>query len=373
MNMKSAAQSLALLIGSLAFMAILLELVLRMMPVNEGLSFAPVNQQSPVFHANGYQTISYSLGWDMFNAREIHINQAGFRNDQEYSNDTSTPTIGIIGDSYVEAVQVDYQDTFYGRLSEEFSDRLNVYSFGFSGAPLSQYLIWAKHAREEYGVDYLNFVIIANDFGESLAKYKKGPEFHHFSPCETEAPCLRRVDYAPGQVNFLARHSALVRYLINNMRIFSVPALARQKWSEWTQDQEQVDYVANVSATVSQERVTDSYRAIDAFLDALPEMTQLPPNRISMIMDGRDCSDDGAVFNASYFNLMRIYMAQEAQKRGYTVLDLRPAFRKDYDLHGSTFEALRDGHWNERGHQLVARTLSDFLKSQPLSQAGDAQ
>ena len=50
--------------------------------------------------------------WDLFNAQEIAINNVGFRNNQDYSAEGQHPLIGVIGDSYVEAVQVGYDDTF---------------------------------------------------------------------------------------------------------------------------------------------------------------------------------------------------------------------------------------------------------------------
>ena len=51
-----------------------------------------------------------------------------------------------------------------------------VYSFAASGAGLSQHLVWAKLANEKYKVIFY-FVIIANDFLESLNKYGRSPGF----------------------------------------------------------------------------------------------------------------------------------------------------------------------------------------------------
>mgnify|MGYP001345443883 CR=1 FL=1 len=69
------------------------------------------------------------------------------------------PLVSVIGDSYVEASQVNDDETFFHYLSSE-NPELDVYSFGFSGAPLSQYLIWAKYSRETYGNKFLIINIV---------------------------------------------------------------------------------------------------------------------------------------------------------------------------------------------------------------------
>ena len=84
----------------------------------------------------------------MLNHRRV--NNAGWVNDQDYEHQDVTPLLAIIGDSYIEAMMVPYEQTVYGRLANTLEGRLRVYSFGASGAPLSQYLIWARHAVEHY-------------------------------------------------------------------------------------------------------------------------------------------------------------------------------------------------------------------------------
>ena len=64
-------------------------------------------------------------------------------------------------------MMVPYAETLYGRLARTLRGRLRVYSFGASGAPLSQYLIWAGHAVREYGARAVVINVVGNDFDES--------------------------------------------------------------------------------------------------------------------------------------------------------------------------------------------------------------
>ena len=66
---------------------------------------------------------------------------------------------------------VPYAATLHGRLATGLEGRVRVYSFGASGAPLSQYLVWAHQAVRDLGAKALVINVIGNDFDESLAAY----------------------------------------------------------------------------------------------------------------------------------------------------------------------------------------------------------
>ena len=60
------------------------------------------------------------------------------------------------------------------------STEIPVYSFGMNGAPLSQYLAYAEHARDMYRPDALVIPIIENDFGESFRQFQAGRNYLSF-------------------------------------------------------------------------------------------------------------------------------------------------------------------------------------------------
>src|SRR6185295_12054614 len=89
----------------------------------------------------------------------------------------------------------------------------HVYSFAISGAALPDYLAYAQYARENFHPGAMAFVIIANDFDESLLKYKHEPRFRYFTD-DGRTLC---VDYAISWWKELLRHSATLRYVMHNL------------------------------------------------------------------------------------------------------------------------------------------------------------
>src|SRR5262245_16790524 len=158
-------------LGTLILCLGIAEVVLRFLPVCSAWLAMPVSAESPVFHYKPNRDFVYSKNWDMELVNRTHINNAGFFNDQDYQNDGKTPLLAVIGDSYIEATMVPYGATLHGRLAKGLEGRLRVYSFGASGAPLSQYLVWARHAVRDHGAKALVVNVIGNDFDESLAAY----------------------------------------------------------------------------------------------------------------------------------------------------------------------------------------------------------
>ena len=90
---------------------------------------------------------------------------------------------------------VRYPDTLQGRLAKSLEGDLRVYSYAASGGPLSQYLIWARHAVKEYGAVALIINVVGNDFDESLAMYKTAPGFWYYEPDANQVLHLRLYEF----------------------------------------------------------------------------------------------------------------------------------------------------------------------------------
>jgi hypothetical protein len=144
-----------------------LELLLRLFPVSAGNVKLPVSAAEPVPRYPPHAEFVWSRGWDFARVVYKRTNDAGFFSDAEYLRSADEPTLAVIGDSYVEALQVENADAVDAilRLRPETRDR--VYAFGVSGAPLSQYLGFAELARRRYGATAMVFVVVGNDFDES--------------------------------------------------------------------------------------------------------------------------------------------------------------------------------------------------------------
>lgn len=345
------------LVGLLVVVAVplaIFELVFRFLPVNSGLGSQPVNAESPVFRFSPNRDFTYSLGWNFALANRGHLNNDGFVNDRDYDASAPGPLMAVIGDSYVEALMVPFADTLQGRLSRELGPRGRIYSFAASGAPLSQYLVWADYARKTYKPSAMAILVVGNDFDESLMAYKDAPGFHYYAPGKDGQLTLTRVDYSRSTVREMAARSALVRYLI-----FNLQGPERLRLLLAGQQQGGGEYVGNTASGGGEARLAGSKAAVDAFLRDLPAASGLPADKVVLLLDGlRSVDALRPGVEDSYFMRMRAYFTAKAGEAGYEVIDLQPRFLSLSREKGTTFDfGAIDGHWNGEGHAVAAAAL----------------
>jgi hypothetical protein len=333
------------------------EVVLRFLPVQTGLQTLPVNDQNPVRRFAPNREFTFSREWNFKLVNKGRTNNFGFVNDQNYDSTARTPLVAVIGDSYVEAQMVPFRETLQGRLSQCVGSRGRVYSFAASGAPLSAYLAEASYARSKFRPDGIVVVIVGNDFDESLARYRTGPGSYYFREDSTGL-VLHRTDYSPSLGRRILRQSALVRYLTLNLG----GGVAKVK--RVLQGQSMVDpqYVGNTAAAFTPERLQDSRQAVDEFLTLLPSHSGVDPAHTVLVIDAMRPAmyDEQGLREASgsFFDLMRRYVIEQGQRRGYEMVDMESRFLHRYALDGQRFESPSDHHWNGLGHEEAANAVA---------------
>ncbi|MFH1737555.1 MAG: hypothetical protein ABIH23_01015 [bacterium] len=332
---------------------LLLEIFFRFMPIAEDFNTLPVNDENPTIRSQPNQTLTWSRNWNFSIVNTIKINNYGFVNDHDYDPDATTPLLAVVGDSYVEAVMVPFEETIQGRLWKEVEPDGRVYSFAISGAPLSQYLEFARFARKEFKPDGYVFVVVGNDFDESISKYKCAEGYHHFFETD-DGYELRRVDYTPSFRGKILRSSALGIYLFANLQ-------APSRLNRLSFKRQKQQFVGNVKAKVSEQRLTDSKKAGVFFLDVLPQYTGVEPSQVVFVLDGIRPPlynpEELKKVEDSYWGQMRNFFVQEATSRGYEVIDMQPVFIESHENTGARFESPEDCHWNGTGHGVAAEAV----------------
>ena len=335
------------------------EILLRFLTVRNNDDWMAVDDVNPILRHFPNEIVTWSEGWWLGSPVERRSNNEGFLNDQDYITEGKRPIISIIGDSYVQAMMVTYEETLYGRLAHRLSGTGRVYTFGISSAPASQYLAWATHARKKYDVDALIFTVVGNDFNESFYRNKKSGGLHYFS----EQGELVRYDLKPSFLRTIVLTPALGRYLFYHLRVGHLPLFLQQL------SPIEIEYFGNMPYQLSEAEERDSIKAIDFFFDALPEQSGLPPNKITFVLDALRPN----IYNPhtmqqaekSYWGRMRRRFTSVAKANGYEVIDMNPVFVEHFQQNGKRFEFETDGHWNSLGHQLV---FEELMKSRLLNQ-----
>lgn len=344
--------------GGFLFSIIALESIFRCLPVNEGLRTQSVTQNDPIMRFAPNRTSIWSRGWDFSLVNRIRTNNYGFVSDIDYDPLSKTPLLAVIGDSYVEAAMMPYPKTGAAILGRSLEQKARVYSFASSGSPLSQYLAYAAYARETFHPAGLVVVIVENDFDESLLKYKNAPGFHYFTDDDQGKLILVRIDFEPTIWRKVVQRSALGMYLATNLQLENLKTYLNGLIQSFKSQ-----HIAHAQSTVIAEntRITDSKRAIDAFLSKLPSMSGLNPSQIVFAVDGNRRAIYGPEILQSsqegYFEVMRHYFMTCALGGGFEVIDMQQEFSNHYKRHGQRFEFPNDSHWNPVGHEVFANAV----------------
>lgn len=313
-----------------------------------------------VFHYTPNRSFVFSRDWDLRLVNQGWVNNAGMVNNQDYQKDETTPLLAIVGDSFIEALMVPYNETVQGRLAKALDRRLRVYSFGASGAPMSQYLIWGREAVRDYHANALIINIVGNDFDESHDAYKRDfPGYWIYVPDPDGQLRLKLFEFNTGLIRSLVKYSALGRYVFVNLH-------AKTLSSEWNWFHAPVApeisadtprYAGNTVTDADSARVDASLAVIDAFFRDLPQVVGLPPERVTFTMDGFRYPDEAVKGAGTYFDLMRRAFREKAEAKGYEVIDTDPLFFSHFRQHAQRFEDSRDHHWNATAHGIIANAI----------------
>ena len=301
-----------------------------------------------------------SRNWNFQLVNRGHVNDDGWVNNQDYRVSEYPPLVAVIGDSQVEAVMMPYPQTFHGILAKSLEDRLRVYSFGASGAPLSEYVVWAQYAVNKFKARALVINVVGNDFDESRIEYKSDPGFWYYAPSRDGSLSLRLVEYRPGALSALIRKSALLRYLLFNVHA-AYPAQLVMNWLHGRRDRDETmpRYAGFTNADASPQRVGAAKAAVDAALRDLGAIG-LSPRCIAFTVDGFRYPDRVERDAGTFFDVMRRYFLDRAMAAGYEAIDLDQLFLPRYAKMGERFDFFPNdsSHFNANGHRVIAEALS---------------
>ena len=280
-------------------------------------------------------------------------NNAGFLSDIDYLKNKQN--ICIIGDSYVEAKQVSNSASIGGLVNNNLFDSLgiNAYSFGVSGSQLSQYLGFAKMAKDLYNPLIYVFVIVGNDFDESHISYLTKSYFHYYDENYNLTP---PTDYQKPSLITFFRKSAFIRYFtINNYlgkKLFLL--LKDSLFSTKDIDLKKID---------NEERYDISYKCIDQFLIDLKKIVSDKP--VVFLIDGQRTkiyrNDNNLNDGEKYVYRMKDYLINSSLKYNFNTINLDGSFKNHYAVNRQKFNFDIDYHWNELGHQIATNELLNEL------------
>jgi hypothetical protein len=278
------------------------------------------------------------------------INNHGWNSSIDYGEEKDRPRIAVIGDSYVEAFHVDVDRSYPSLIRAEIGDRCDVYSFGISGAPLSEYLNISRYVTRNFDPDVLIITIRYNDFAESILELNPGA-IHMLMVSVTDSTVTEttpRANYSFSQFSptrRLLRKSAIVRYLIINLKVQQAIHDMLKKRT----------YAGNIEF----DAVTENRELVEVatayVFRCLRE--ENPERRVIIVMGAPRHDIYAGTVEGSPLLTLNSLVARLSSANGFELLDLTEPMMKDYEANRTPFNSPWDFHWNEYGHSFTARQV----------------
>ena len=307
---------------------------------------------------------------------EYRINQQGWNSGRiSYDKDKSDEIfrVCIIGDSYIEALQVDFNDSVSEILEEKIITagiEAEVFRFGLSGAPLSQYVFWLENEVSRYDPDLVIINLVHNDFSQSLSA-PDGTYSQSFAILKRNDKGFLLNDPSPYKrdLSWFIKRSAIFRYLWvkEQIRPDTIKSLVARIGSFFNNkvDKKISMPINNVSQKSSDDDAI--FKATDYLFQRLKKYSEENSSDLVLVMDG----NRGAKTVEATRNKINDMVENISFNRDIFLLDLTPIFWKDYIENKKDHQFKVDGHWNSYAHGLVADSIFDFMKINKIILASD--
>ena len=305
----------------------------------------------------------WRIGDDL--AGHFRVNAQGWNSGHASYAQTPPPEgvdrIAIIGDSFVEALQVDYDASLAELLEQAGGGRTQVYRFGVSGAPLSQYLLMARRVAHAYRPDVIVLVLVHNDFIESYANVpgRYTSSFLKFQMAGDQV--AGEIPPAPYQAAWRdwLRQTATLRYLYYRQRLDPVAAISRLMAAAPPPHQANIE----VNAVMAERApIQGATRYAMAQFRLLAQQYDFHP---LVIMDGDRRAIAAGLDSAPLYSEGALWLnamaSGAAAQSGVNFIDLHPAFSEDWRVNRQALNFVSDNHWNEQGHRVAARALEKYI------------
>jgi hypothetical protein len=290
------------------------------------------------------------------------INNDGWNSAIDYTPEKKpgVTRVAVIGDSYIEAWQVDAEKNYPALLGKSLGDKYEVYSFGVSGSPLSQYLHVSRYVEQKYSPDIYIFNLVHNDFHESIKGLAYIPQymtvqmdndstFTEVKPVKPE----RTHNKVPGGI--VLRKSSLFRYLYYNLNLMD-------KFRSKKAGAKEVEMNVAVSDVVGKQ---DSLRAVTKYVLGKIK-TELGNKQVLIVMDGPRRNIYNGDLEQSKVKHLNTMVDSLTRQLSLPLIDLTPYMMKDYQQNKKRFETDYDNHWGEYGHEFAASVLYQYFKNNKL-------
>ncbi len=148
-------------------MALVLEVLVRVFHLYFEYPIVTLNEKDVVNYVPG-QSGSFVVGNRRMHSSYYHINESGFNSFREFTPSAQNFEVALIGDSFVEGLHQDYNNSIGKKIENNFNGELAVYEYGFSGNDLADQLHLIHQLKEK--MKLIDIIYVYLKFDEDLKR-----------------------------------------------------------------------------------------------------------------------------------------------------------------------------------------------------------
>ena len=362
--MRSTLTNLGLVAASLAIFCGILELVLfRVVLLPSDLPYLSEAPNNVLKYAAS-QTGIYRIKDEI--AAPFSINRNGWNStvtDYQESSDVRKKRICVVGDSYVESLQVAPDQNFAEVAARKLhKTHQSVFRFGISGAPLSHYLYMIEHEVLRFRPDILVVNLVHNDFRESWVP--GGGTYDHslvkFRIDEHEEVHLGSPEQYRRDWTWWLKQSATFRYLWVRWKIR--PQNLKSLFLSFQKDSDQ-DQKFSANIRVSDALDSRIQIGVEYAFNKLRKLEKAEALKVILILDSNSRGMRARQYEQfsegekSPVVKMEEMVLRIAREHDLEIIDLADVFFQSFQRDGIPFSFVHDGHWNSYAHRVVGQAL----------------
>jgi hypothetical protein len=375
--MKKLGMKLLLVAISFALCFLFAEVMLRMLKYSAGMYHFDRNTNLLTLNPNSKFFYTKSCFQN-----QVEVNSEGFHDTKpSIEKQAGTYRILVVGDSYVEALQVPTDKTFYNlleqKLNNEFPDKkFEVYGIGKSGNGTYQNYQYYQAYGEKYKPDLIiDSFLVGNDFrDDSLELSKLFSKEAGYDVVNVRT--FAKFDDQGNLVNPDEKLNAPEQNVVKKIAEKSV--FLTWAYRSYREILNRKYFNANSSEPQSLP-ILDNQVYLKSYPDVWNEAWQIENNLLRTF--NNTASKNGSKFllvsltegyrinpepneNLDY-DKPENKLNEISTAEHFSYLPLLPVFRQLNKETGENPHLECDGHWNETGHLWAANTIFDYLKNHP--------
>jgi len=291
-------------------------------------------------------------------------NRDGFLDvDHQLAKSPRVIRVSFWGDSYVEAVQVPLEQTFWRQIPHEVSDReIETMAFGRSGwGTLNSLLAYRKHGNR-YGVDIVIYLFVKNDAGDHFFDIQKMKWAGGWKPSAalTESEQGYEIHWQPNPDDS-ALASRLLRWMVDRSMLMKfVYMRTRLILSRWLDKGPNEN---DLPSTWPPDTLSRAKLLTRRVLTQMRNEVHSQGRHFAVLYVPRGTVELERRLQTE--DTWYPWLAQVLADLNVPLIDPRPALL----ARAAAGEPVYDDHWTPAGHEAIATVLTNYLEGYVESEA----